>query len=284
MGIDDKRDANEESLARRLTLVRGESREASPHRAPKLELIVNPGWKLFEALAANDPRRVSAALGRGADVNERDPDGRTPLFEAVLPWKDPAIAEVLLERGANVRVRDLAGQTPLHAAAAFGTETHLRVLLGGGAEIDARDAAGETPLHFAAGLGRVKATTFLVSHGADVSIRDHQGRTPLNRVLTHLPEDNQRELLERLLGGFVTAKVVEARSDSLILRVETLHSKYPEAERQAKERGNLTVPCGLLRDVPEPGEIIRCRKGLSQALDEAWRDARRRDLGIEPAR
>ncbi len=190
-----------------------------------------------------------------------------------MPWKDPAIAEVLLERGANVRVRDLAGQTPLHAAAAFGTETHLRVLLGGGAEIDARDAAGETPLHFAAGLGRVKATTFLVSRGADVSIRDHQGRTPLNRVLTHLPEDNQRELLERLLGGFVTAKVVEARSDSLILRVETFHSKYPEAERQAKERGNLTVPCGLLRDVPEPGEIIRCRKGLSQALDEAWRDA-----------
>ena len=250
MGIDDKRDANEESLARRLTLVRGESREASPHRAPKLELIVNPGWKLFEALAANDPRRASAALGRGA----------------------------------NVRVRDLAGQTPLHAAAAFGTETHLRVLLGGGAEIDARDAAGETPLHFAAGLGRVKATTFLVSRGADVSIRDHQGRTPLNRVLTHLPEDDQRELLERLLGGFVTAKVVEARSDSLILRVETFHSKYPEAERQAKERGNLTVPCGLLRDVPEPGEIIRCRKGLSQALDEAWRDVRRRDLGIEPAR
>ena len=96
MGIDDKRDANEESLARRLTLVRGESREASPHRAPKLELIVNPGWKLFEALMANDLRRVSAALGRGADVNERDPDGRTPLFEAVLPWKDPAIAEVLL--------------------------------------------------------------------------------------------------------------------------------------------------------------------------------------------
>ena len=46
----------------------------------------------------------------------------------------------------------------------------------------------------------------------------------------------------------------------------------------------LTVPCGLLRDVPEPGEILRCRKGLSQALDEAWREARRRELGIEPER
>ena len=64
MGIGDKRDANEESLARRLTLVRAESREITPHRAPKLELIVNPGWKLFEALVANDLRRVSAAPAR----------------------------------------------------------------------------------------------------------------------------------------------------------------------------------------------------------------------------
>jgi hypothetical protein len=103
-------------------------------------------------------------------------------------------------------------------------------------------------------------------------------------VLAHLAEDNQRELLERLLGGFLTVRVVEARPDSLIVQVETLHSKYPEAVRQARERGMLTVPCGLLREVPDPGEILRCRKGLSQALDEAWREARRRELGIEPER
>ena len=90
MGIDDKRDANEESLDRRLTLVRAESREATPHRAPKLELIVNAGRKLFEALMANDLRRVSAALGRGADVNERDPDGRHAALRGGVAVEGPS--------------------------------------------------------------------------------------------------------------------------------------------------------------------------------------------------
>ena len=161
MDIDDDRDDYEKFLER-LTLPRRESRGS--------ELNVNAERELFEAVMANDPRRVSTWLVRGANANARDRDGRTVLFEAVLPWKDPAIAEVLLDRGANVRVRDLGGQTPLHAAALFGTEAHLRILLDHGAEIDARDTAGETPLHFAAGVGRVKATAFLVSRGADVGI------------------------------------------------------------------------------------------------------------------
>ena len=284
MGIDDKRDANEESLARRLTLVRGESREASPHRAPKLELIVNPGWKLFEALVANDPRRVSAALGAvltltSATGRPAHRSSRRCCRGRTQPSPKSCLSAARTSGCATWPVRHRC--TPRRPSGPKRTcaSSLAAARRSMPATRPARRRSTSPPV--LAGSRRRRSSS---SRGADVSIRDHQGRTPLNRVLTHLPEDNQRELLERLLGGFVTAKVVEARSDSLILRVETFHSKYPEAERQAKERGNLTVPCGLLRDVPEPGEIIRCRKGLSQALDEAWRDARRRDLGIEPAR
>jgi ankyrin repeat protein len=289
MGIDDdQRPVNDDFLTRRLTLVRGEARAAPPHQAPKLELIVNADRKLLEAVMANDPGSVSTWLARGANANARDADGRTPLFEAVLPWKDPAITELLLGRGANVRVRDKDGQTPLHAAAAFGGEAPLCFVLDRGAEIDARDAAGRTPLHCAARLGRVEAVTQLVSRGADVGIPDNQGRTPLDRVLANRlldPQDNRREPLARLLGGFMTAKVVEARPDSLILRVESLHTKYPEAERRATERGTLTVPCGVFRKTPEPGQLVRCEKGLTPGLDEAWSEARRKaELGIERER
>ena len=124
-----------------------------------------------------------------------------------------------------------------------------------------------------------------MSRGADVSIRDHEGRTPLERMLEdrHL-EEHLREPLKLLLGGFLAVKVMEAGPDSLIIRVESLHSKYPEAERRATERGTLVVPRGVLRDVPEPGDLIRCRKGLSPALDEAWSAAHRNDLGHEPMR
>jgi hypothetical protein len=93
--------------------------------------------------------------------------------------------------------------------------------------------------------------------------------------------DEQRELLERLLGGFMTVRVVEARLDSLVVEVESVHSRYPVALRQARERGTLAVPCGVFPEVPEPGDVIRCRKGLTQALDDVWRQVRRRELGIE---
>ena len=57
MDNNEKKDVNEESRARRLTLVRDEAREVMPHQAPKLELIVNAERKLFEAVMANDSRQ-----------------------------------------------------------------------------------------------------------------------------------------------------------------------------------------------------------------------------------
>ena len=171
--------------------------------------------------------------------------------------------------------RDENGQTPLHVAAFYGGEARVVLFLNHGAEIDARDATGRTPLHCAASLGRLEEATSLVSRGADVSLLDHEGRTPLDLVRDmDLLREDYREPLERLLAGFITVKIVEARPDSLILQVESLHVRFSDAERVATERGTLTIPAALLHDVPEAGELIQCRKGLSPVLDEAWSEAR----------
>ncbi len=69
---DDRKHENDEFLARRLTLVRGEACEPTPHQAPKLELLVNADRKLWEAVMANDPQSVSTWLARGANANARD--------------------------------------------------------------------------------------------------------------------------------------------------------------------------------------------------------------------
>ena len=245
--------------------------------------ISNATRELVQAIFDNDPHRVSTCLAHGADVNARGEFWQTPLFLAAPESKDRAIAEQLLARGADVRARDEHDATPLHIAAAVGDEARIALFLDRGAEINAHCLNGWTPLHCTAFVGRVEEASFLVSRGADVSIRDTNGETPLHVALVNV-EKHLREPFKRLLGGFMTVKVVEARPNSLVVQVESLHSIFPDAEWRAQERGTMTVPCGIFPEIPKLGDLVGCQKGISPVLDEAWSHAHKRDLGIERER
>ena len=261
---------------------------------------------LHIALRRGEESHVRVLLDHGAEVNTRDDKGRTPLHEAADCLRIGQM-EFLLSRGADANARDNRGETPLHVALRRGEESHIRVLLDHGAEIDARDVTGETPLHKAAVPPRIEHLMLLVSRGADVSVADNRGRTPLD-VLRLLREDYEWcrkhtelatttfadrgwEMLRGLLGGFTTVKVTEALQDrSLIVRIEGHHGRWPDALQEARERGGLAVSSNLVfgRDAPEPGQLVRCRKGLSPVLDHEWAERHDRQLqcdrGIELGR
>jgi hypothetical protein len=85
---------------------------------------------------------------------------------------------------------------------------------------------------------------------------------------------------------FMSCKVIEALPDDLILEVVSRHRFYEHAvsdatKRQvaAKQQGFIAVPykIELAFDV---GERITWSRGVSPAIDKAWRDERRRKLGI----
>lgn len=88
------------------------------------------------------------------------------------------VAELLLDHGADVNERNAAGATPLHDAALAGQKAMCLLLLDRGAHIDAAESEnGSTPLHYAASWGRAEVADLLVTRGANRRLKTRTGKT-----------------------------------------------------------------------------------------------------------
>ena len=89
--------------------------------------------QLLEAAGKGDNDAVKKLLDRGAAVNVKDPDGRTPLTEAV--WGNHvAIVKLLLEKGADPGARKTDGATPMSIAVGKGHREIVELLKKAGAK------------------------------------------------------------------------------------------------------------------------------------------------------
>jgi ankyrin repeat protein len=128
--------------------------------------------------AITDPAKVRLLLLKGANVNAKTVDGRTPLhLAATLPSGTPVV-EMLIEAGADLNARSIIGATPLHTGVSASLET-TRLLLAKGADVNARNGLGVTPLMTAALLGGASAVSLLLDAGADATARTKRGETAL---------------------------------------------------------------------------------------------------------
>jgi hypothetical protein len=74
-----------------------------------------PNQQLFEAIEANDAKRVADLRAQGHDINDVGPRRRAPLCEAVYRL-DVELVKRLLAAGADPNLRDRENQTPLQRA------------------------------------------------------------------------------------------------------------------------------------------------------------------------
>jgi ankyrin repeat protein len=140
---------------------------------------------LLDAAGRGDKELVSRLLAGGADVNEKDRRGWTPVFAATAGGH-AEIAELLLARGADANVKQESnGVTVLHTAVSGANAEIAKLLLAHGADVNAKMHEGDgTALHVAAARGNAKIVAVLLAHGADVNAKchaeGHEGDTPLH--------------------------------------------------------------------------------------------------------
>ena len=125
---------------------------------------------LFAATRSGDVQAVRSLVAAGADVNERDGAGRTPLIVAAQE-RMTAAARALLDAGADVSAADAEGETAYPFAALSDNPELVGLLLDHGADRVGTKRFGGTPLIAASDRGFVKVVRAILAR-PDIPI-DH---------------------------------------------------------------------------------------------------------------
>ena len=133
-----------------------------------------------------DRAGIERHLRAGADIQETDVEGNTPLHVAVeAPRNETATLQCLLEHGACINEPNDLGVTPLHCVVLRKTNQRgvAKLLLEHGAEVDARTLTGKTPLHFACEYHAHEVVEVLCLYKADTNLLDSNGSAPVHKLL-----------------------------------------------------------------------------------------------------
>ncbi|MFP4012835.1 MAG: ankyrin repeat domain-containing protein [Chitinispirillaceae bacterium] len=193
---------------------------------------------LINACTKGLATEAKQAVNEGADINQQDSSGRTPLIEAA--WSGSTeIVEFLLEKGANVDASDKSGFTALMRATEEGHVPVVSMLLLKGANVNCRGyVKGTTPLMLAAEKGCVKIIDMLLERGANINAVDLYEETALARAY-RTNQDKAAELLESR-GG----------------RGRMERSSYSHADREIRHISKSSLPkwTAALQDLEDEEE------------------------------
>jgi len=137
------------------------------------------GYKFLEAVRKKEGEKVESALSIPGStiVNTRDVTSGDTALHIVTARRDLTWLQFLIGRGANVNVRDGQGRTPLQLATNLGWRDGVDALLAKKANTEVANDAGETPLIAAVHRRDLEMTRLLLRAGADPDRADNSGRS-----------------------------------------------------------------------------------------------------------
>ncbi|XP_041528695.1 arf-GAP with coiled-coil, ANK repeat and PH domain-containing protein 2 isoform X3 [Microtus oregoni] len=173
-GSDDGRESLPSTVsANSLYEPEGERQESSVFLDSK---HLNPGLQLYRASYEKNLPKMAEALAHGADVNwaNSDENQATALIQAVLGGS-LVTCEFLLQNGANVNQRDVQGRGPLHHATVLGHTGQVCLFLKRGANQHATDEEGKDPLSIAVEAANADIVTLLRLARMNEEMRESEG-------------------------------------------------------------------------------------------------------------
>jgi ankyrin repeat protein len=218
---------------------------------------------LAEAVLLGNRTAVENFLALGADPNEPESDGTTPLMRAVH-GRFPEIAELLIAASADVDKTNSYGVTALYIAARAGDPVATRLLLAAGANANTALPAGETVLMTAAKAGNPDVVRALLTGGTNVALLDLADQRAEAQVLesagytvprnptadTNYADVNARERWYGRTALMIAA--AEGRADVVRLLIEAgsavdlLDEEGSSALSLARSYGHLDVAAALV--------------------------------------
>lgn len=137
------------------------------------------GYKFLEAVRKKEGEKVESALSTPGStiINTRDVTSGETAMHIVAARRDLTWLQYLASKGANVNARDGQGRTPLQVASNLGWRDGVAVLLEYKANTEVANDAGETPLIAAVHRRDVELTKLLLKAGGDPDRKDNSGRS-----------------------------------------------------------------------------------------------------------
>lgn len=236
---------------------------------------------LSKAAKKGDLVEVEALIAAGADLDEPDFRGNTPVYQAASKGHADVV-EALAQAGADVEVENGFGSTPLHVASHGGHVEVIRVLVTYGANIDAvnaprgsgnllangsgasllrRGPTPSTPMMKAARSGKLDAVKTLIELGAKLPAREavlqaqQKGHKEIAAYITQATRDRKGQ--RRQPGGAAPPEAIVFTAD---------YGRRIAAVVGISRYSHLSNLEGAARDAKDTGDMLRAL-GFDEVLE-----------------